>query len=86
MINKDVQSALKENEEAEKAIDDWVSIQPPQFKDKAIQQATAYKASLKDPILDQYKIQNLNFKKKKQAEDLAFKYASLNTKGQQLES
>lgn len=73
MINKDVQSALKENEEAEKAIDDWVAIQPPQFKDKAIQQATAYKASLKDPILDQYKIQNLDFKKKKQAEDFALK-------------
>lgn len=73
MINKDVESALKENEEAEKAIDDWVAIQPPQFKDKAIQQATAYKASLKDPILDQYKIQNLDFKKKKQAEDFALK-------------
>lgn len=86
MTNNDVQSALRENEAAEKAIDEWVAIQPAQFKDKAIQQATAYKASLKDPILDQYKIQNLDFKKKKQAEDLAFKYASLNTKGQQLES
>lgn len=86
MTNNDVQSALRENEAAEKAIDEWVAIQPAQFKDKAIQQATAYKASLKDPILDQYKIQNLDFKKKKQAEDLGFKYATLNTKGQQVQS
>ena len=86
MTNNDVQSALRENEAAEKAIDEWVAIQPAQFRDKAVQQAAAYKASLKDPMLDQYKIQNLDFKKKKQAEDLGFKYATLNTKGQQVQS
>jgi hypothetical protein len=87
--NSDYETAKQEIQTGLDAIDQWEQqaiARKPEFASQYKADAELQRAAIKLPFFDQYKHDNLDFKKKKQAEDLGFKYATLNTKGQQVQS
>lgn len=82
----DVQKAVQEEDTGMQAIDQWAANVPPAFKQQALREAELAKASFKSPFYDQYKHDYLSYQKQKQAQDLGFKYATLDAKGNEVPS
>lgn len=82
----DLQSAIGEIDNALLAIDQWEAQAPKGFEAQYKRDADLARAQIKTPYYDKFKNDKLAFDKQKHADNLAAKYAALNSKSDQLQS
>jgi len=82
----DLKSANQEIDNALEAIDQWEAQAPKGFEAQYKRDADLARAQIKAPYYDKYKKDKLAFEKQKQSQNLAARYAALNSKRDQLQS